>query len=125
MTKDGIAQWCKGKLKSAIGFSLALGNKASSSINKAEKRLDEALDGVSRSVLAFLAFMTLVFAILVGLNVDFFPVKGWNSAPNLIFLAFVFFFGLVGVTPNTNSRFWSLFGAFVGLLMWFFSLFIS
>ncbi|MGV7183525.1 hypothetical protein M0D44_01460 [Xanthomonas prunicola] len=101
--------------RSVIGRMLA-------AINRAEAKLDRVLDRIPVWLSATSAFLAIVFVSVVAFLVKDLPATGAFSPMNLVFLSVILFFAAVGIIPKTNARFWSLFGALVGVVMWVVSL---
>ncbi|MEA9562518.1 hypothetical protein [Xanthomonas campestris] len=90
--------------------------------NRAETKLDRVLNGIPAWVSATVAFVALIFAAVVAFVVRKLPPTGPTAPMNLVFLSVILFFAAVGIVPKTNARFWSLFGAIVGIFMWIIAL---
>ncbi|QTG35583.1 hypothetical protein XppCFBP6982P_23955 [Xanthomonas phaseoli pv. phaseoli] len=100
---------------SIIGKILAVANRA-------EVKLNSVLDWIPAWVSATVAFVALIFAAVVAFVVRKLPPTGPAAPMNLVFLSVILFFAAVGIVPKTNARFWSLFGAIVGIFMWIIAL---
>ncbi|MCS3748840.1 uncharacterized membrane protein YhaH (DUF805 family) [Xanthomonas arboricola] len=101
--------------RSVIGRMLA-------AINRAEAKLDRVLNGIPAWVSAAVAFGALIFTAVIALVVKRLPPTGPVAPMNLVFLSVILFFAAVGIVPKANARFWSLFGAIVGVFMWIIAL---
>ncbi|HHA2453043.1 TPA: hypothetical protein ACOEBF_000044 [Stenotrophomonas maltophilia] len=99
------------KKKSFIG-------KARAAVDRAEGKLDARLDKIPAWLSSASAFASLLFGAVVAFLIDDLPATGPFSSMNLVFLSVILFFAAVGIVPKTNARFWSIFGALAGILMW-------
>lgn len=104
--------------KSFIGKALA-------AVDRAEGKLDARLDKIPGWLSSTSAFASLLFGAVVAFLIDDLPATGPFSSMNLVFLSVILFFAAVGIVPKTNARFWSIFGALVGVLMWIVALMLE
>lgn len=106
------------KKKSFIG-------RARAAIDRAEGKLDARLDKIPAWFSSASAFVALFFGAVVAFLIDDLPASGPFSSMNLVFLSVILFFAAVGIVPKTNARFWSIFGALAGILMWILALMLE
>lgn len=106
------------KKKSFIG-------KARAAVDRAEGKLDTRLSKIPAWLSSASAFASLLFGAVVAFLINDLPASGPFSSINLVFLSVILFFAAVGIVPKTNARFWSLFGAFVGIVMWIVALMLE
>jgi hypothetical protein len=90
-----------------------------------EETWSRRLEKIPPWLLKAFAFALTIFVVGVGFNVNSLPTGGPVSAMNLVSIAAVIFFGVVGIIPNTSSRFWSIVGMIAGCFFWWLSVLLG